>query len=577
MPQPNAPVSRVSTGCATTAVWRSERVLTAILLVVCAVTFFFGLGGLPILDRDEGLHAVTSKEMVLTGDWVTTKFNGRNFYDKPVFFNWLVALSFKALGFTEFAARLPAALLGLGCVLITYFLGRKMYDPLAGFLGGMILATSPMMIALSRSVVHDISLLFFITLALFCFYCAYAGEQRTRSNALYVFYAALGCAALSKGPIGLILPGTIILLFLALTKKLSFIKDLRLPVGAVIVLAVAAPWYILISLRNSDYVDYFVRLNFSYFFSSRVLHARPFYYYVPILFGGFSPWSFFLPFAIVAALRRTEKKLDERALFLILWCAVIYLFFSFASSKLGTYILPLFPAAALLVGVLWRQLLIAPSASLRKGFFYSFVPLVAIFLLALGYLHVAPPTILVQRYGLDHDIIKGVLYLIVGILGIALVSFLGRYHRTFFLAHAAVVILTMIPLYQKILPSMVPLRSSKIIAQKADGMLAPGEPLIFFDERRDSALFYTNRKGLFLKNPADLVRLLKSSNDKVAIVDEKQLQRFPVINSAAKIIAREGDALLMTARTDSESPALSALPDSQPRPSEQENINLRPL
>ena len=123
--------------------WKTEKALVLVLLAVCLTLFFFRLGSIPLFDRDEGLHAVTSKEMVLSGDWITTKFNGQNFYDKPVFFDWLVALSFEVLGFTELAARLPAALLGLGCVIVTYLLGRKMYNPVTGFLGGMILATSP--------------------------------------------------------------------------------------------------------------------------------------------------------------------------------------------------------------------------------------------------------------------------------------------------------------------------------------------------------------------------------------------------------------------------------------------------
>ena len=179
---------------------------------------------------------------------------------------------------------------------------------------------------------------------------------------------------LSKGPIGVILPGMIIALFLALTGKLRFLKEMQLGRGLVVFLAVAAPWYILISLRNSDYPDYFVKLNFSYFFSPKVAHARPLYYYLPILLGGFSPWSFFLPLAFIRALWRPFRKVDEGGLFLCLWFAVIFLFFSAASSKLGTYILPSFPAASLLVGILWHDLLETPTIKLRKGFLYSFFP-----------------------------------------------------------------------------------------------------------------------------------------------------------------------------------------------------------
>jgi hypothetical protein len=527
--------------------WKNEMLLVLVLLMVCLTLFFFRLGGMPLLDRDEGLHAVTSKEMVLTGDWVTTKFNGENFYDKPVFFNWLVALSFEALGFTELAARLPAAMLGLGCVLVTYLLGRKMYDPVAGFLSSAILATSPEFIILSRAVVHDISLAFFITLALFFFYLGFADEGR-RKLYLPFFYAALGCAVLSKGPVGVILPGVIIAVFLTLMGKLRFLKEMQIGRGLLVFLAVAAPWYILISLRNSDYLDYFVKLNFSYFFSPKVAHARPFYYYIPVLLGGFSPWSFFLPLAIIRALWRPLRRIDQRALFLSLWFAVIFLFFSAASSKLGTYILPSFPAASLLVGILWHELLKAPTDGLRKGFFYSFLPLVVIYSLGLVYLVITPPAMLMTRYGLDLRLIN---FLGVFLVGVSLIAFIlllyGRY-QAFFFVNAGLVISAILLFMVLILPAMIPFRSTKTLAIKMDALVPPGEPLVCFDSRRDTALFYTGRKGLFLHDYKQLIQYLISHKGSFAIVDEDNLRKFPILNKVAQIVEREGNAVLMTAR-----------------------------
>ena len=187
---------------------KEEYYAILVLCVLCLVVFFFQLGSHPLWDVDEGMHASTSKDMVLSGDWVTTRVNGKNFYDKTVLFNWFAALSFLVFGFTEFAARMPAALLGLGTVLVTYLLGRRLFGSRAGLLGGVILATSPEYIVLSRSVTHDISLAFFITLALFFFYAACSSQPHRRMN-LFLLYAALGFAVLAKGPIGLLLPGLI--------------------------------------------------------------------------------------------------------------------------------------------------------------------------------------------------------------------------------------------------------------------------------------------------------------------------------------------------------------------------------
>ena len=194
-----------------------------ILLLLGLTLFFFRLGSRPLWDTDEGMHAATSKDMVVTGDYITPRLNGEVFYDKPVLFNWLTAASLRVLGFTEFAARLPAAVLGLGTVLLTYFLGRRMFNAKVGLLGGVILATAIEFIILSRIVVHDIALVFSMTLALFACYCAFESENH-RTICLMIFYASLGLAILAKGPIGLLLPGLIVGLFLLLIRRLTFLK-----------------------------------------------------------------------------------------------------------------------------------------------------------------------------------------------------------------------------------------------------------------------------------------------------------------------------------------------------------------
>jgi 4-amino-4-deoxy-L-arabinose transferase-like glycosyltransferase len=177
--------------------------------MLCIVLFFFRLGSHALWDRDEGLQASTSKDMILNSNWITPTYNGENFYDKPALFNWFVAISFLIFGFTEFAARLPAAIFGWGGVIVTYYLGRKMFNAKTGFLSAVILATSAEYIVLSRVVVHDISLTFFTTLALAFFYIGYQNENKRRLKFL-LGYAALGLAALAKGPVGLLLPVMVI-------------------------------------------------------------------------------------------------------------------------------------------------------------------------------------------------------------------------------------------------------------------------------------------------------------------------------------------------------------------------------
>ncbi len=413
---------------------KEEYYAILVLCVLCLVVFFFQLGSHPLWDVDEGMHASTSKDMVLSGDWVTTRVNGKNFYDKTVLFNWFAALSFLVFGFTEFAARMPAALLGLGTVLVTYLLGRRLFGPRAGLLGGVVLATGPEFIVLSRSVMHDISLAFFITLALSFFFIAFSTGHRRGVN-LVLFYASLGFAVLAKGPIGLLLPGLIIGLFLLVKGRLAFLKEMSLGWGALVFLAVAAPWYVLISIRNEDYASYFfLKQNFGNFLSKvQAHHPEHFYYYVPVLLGGMLPWSFFVPLAVVRPLRQGLRNLDDGVLFLLLWFSVIFLFFSAANSKLATYILPAFPAVALLVGRLWHEMMTTTAAGLRKGIGWSLAPLPVLFLAATIYIMVKRPEArkLQTLYGMSLQDMSGLL--------IALT--VDPFHRASFLPYPEVLVL----------------------------------------------------------------------------------------------------------------------------------------
>jgi len=528
---------------------RNEIALVTILLLLCLTLLFFRLGARPLWNIDEGKHASTSKDMVLSGDWVTPTLNGKNFYDKPILYNWLAALSFILFGFTEFAARFPAALLGLGCVIITYLLGRRMFGPVVGFLGGVILATSPEYVILSRAVVHDISLVFFVTLALFSFYLAFTSEGH-RKRYVLLFYVSSGFAVLAKGPVGVVLPALIIGLFLILKGRLRFLKQMQIGLGTLVFLAVAAPWYILISLKNSDYAVYFfIQQNLMNFLASKIGHPQPFYYYIPFLLGGFFPWSFFLPLAFIRALRGRLKELDDRVLFLVLWFAAVFLFFSVASSKLPTYILPSFPAAALLVAGLWHDLISAPAPELRKGFFYSYVPIAAILPLALAYILINPPVHVASESGIDLFQIHVIAFTIVGIASLSFLMFLRKQYKAFFSLNAVMVVSGVMLFIVLLVPLINPYRSSKRLAQKLDVMTPPGEDLVFYRKLRDTALFYTNRRARILHLPSQLVEYMTSNKRAFCIIQKKDFQELDKLKEISRVLDQEGKDLLISTRT----------------------------
>jgi 4-amino-4-deoxy-L-arabinose transferase-like glycosyltransferase len=522
---------------------KNENFAILILIALCLTLFFFRLGARPIWDIDEGKHAATAKEMVLSGDWITPTFNGEPFYDKPVLFNWLGAIAFLVLGFTEFAARLPAAILSTACVLLTYLLGRKLANATIGLLGGAILATALEFAVLGRTIVHDISLVFFVTLALYLFYVGYKDSRHRKRNLLF-FYAAMGLAVLAKGPLGLALPAMVIGPYLIIERRLSFIKQMQIGWGILIFLAVAAPWYILISLKNPGYAEYFfVYQNLGSFGSGDPRHPGPFYYYVPVLFGGFFPWSCFLPMAIIYAVRKRYQAAREGASFLVIWISVIFVFFSFAGSKLPTYILPIFPPAALLTAYLWHELLKTATPQIRRGFLYSFLPVVIISIAALLYLWVRPLVQVEYETGITSKQMNLVALWLVGSIVVAGVFLAIRKDKAAFIAITLMVVTGLHFFLLVIVPSINPYRSTRELALRYDHLIPGNEKFTFYSRIKESALFYTGRRARVLENPVQLHNYLDSNKRVFCIITRK---RYSELRTPVYVVAQQGNKMLIS-------------------------------
>ncbi len=523
------------------------------LLVLCGVLFFVGLGNRPLWDGDEGLHASTSREMVESGDWVTPRVNGVAFFDKPAFFNWLVAASYKVFGFTEFASRLPAALLGTLIVLTTWFFGRRMYGATAGFLSAVALATSMQFIVLSRTVVHDIALCLFITLVMGCFFMAF--ERPTERGrwmlGVYVFSAL---AVLSKGPIGVLLPGLLLVVFLVFRKRLDFILKSRLITGTLVFLLIAVPWYVLIALRNQEFAEhFFLGQNVGYFFGGggEAGHPKPWYHHVPNLLGGFFPWSLFLPTALIVAFRRLRAGKRDADLYVLIWAVVVFVFFSMAESKLGTYIMPMFPACALLIGSLWPDLMFELKTSrIRMGVLIPLGFLAGLVLLVLLVFLVHPIAEWNQKYGVD---LMRVNLLAIIISFFAALAFALGWVRRYLAAFAAVAVIPVVAILfflYGIAPAINPYRTSRTLAFQLDLYLPEDERMVFFGEEFDSAYFYTGRQAIILEEPWELEALLASPDATYCIIDRRLLETFEQQPKPLHILGREGHKLLLSNRSE---------------------------
>ena len=348
-----------------------DRAAAIALFVGAAGLFFMGLGSLPLFDVDEAVFAEATREMIETGDWITPQYNGADRFDKPILFYWLMASAFAVFGVGEFGARFWSAAFGVALVAMLTIFGRRRMGSRVGFLSGLIAATSLEVIVLAHSAITDMILITFITGGMLALYAAVqAADAKAGARLAILGAAALGLAVLTKGPVGIVLPGLIVTIFLWLRGGMWDTAK-RLPWWrmAAVFLAIVAPWYLLeLHARGWAFVEgFFLKHNVRRFTGVISGHAGPFYYYVPVVAVGFFPWTALLVPAVrwawPSGWRGLRRPTDREALglFLLVWAGTVFVFFSLAGTKLPNYVASLFPPLALLTG-LWADRFVAGSA-----------------------------------------------------------------------------------------------------------------------------------------------------------------------------------------------------------------------
>ncbi|HEV2494486.1 MAG TPA: glycosyltransferase family 39 protein [Terriglobia bacterium] len=336
----------------------TPRQQLALVLVVAAVLFFVSLGSLPLVEPDEGRNAEVAREMLLTRDWITPHFDTLTYLDKPAMFFWLVAGSFRLCGVSEWAARLPSALAALGTTFLVWLLARRMFDERTGLRAGIVWAATPLVIAYARTVIFDMTLTFLVTAALVCFWFAEASGFSEPWLDVGMF-SAMGLATFEKGPVGFIIPLLSIGAYEVARRRLRDLGRLRWGIGLAVFFLTAAPWYVVISIRHPDYLHYAVwQETLLRYATAKSRRAGSLFYYAPVFFAGFMPWSFFLLFAAWNRLRKWRALRDDvhrAALFLLASALAPFIFFSLGRSKLPGYVLPAMVPLSILMGRVWKD------------------------------------------------------------------------------------------------------------------------------------------------------------------------------------------------------------------------------
>jgi 4-amino-4-deoxy-L-arabinose transferase-like glycosyltransferase len=289
--------------------------------------------------------------MAQSGDWVTPRLNGIKYFEKPPLQYWAGAVALEVFGVHDWAARLWTGLLALAGVALTFFAGRRLFGAAAGAAAAAILAGSPLFIVFGQINTLDMGVSVFLAAAVFAFAIAQAeGDERARRRWMIAGWVACALAVLSKGLIGIVLPAATVALYILIRRDWALLRRLELARGIPVFLAIAVPWFVVVSMRNPEFAHFFfVQEHFQRFTTKMHHRVQPAWFFIPVLALGVFPFLFIVAAAWPAALRRAAPGFSP-GLFLALWALVVFLFFSASGSKLPGYILPLFPALAVLAG-----------------------------------------------------------------------------------------------------------------------------------------------------------------------------------------------------------------------------------
>ena len=543
------------------------------LLLIGFLAFFWNLGSTGLIDETEPLFAEAARQMTVTGDWITPYFNDVTRFDKPPLIYWLMAIAYSTFGVNEFAARLPSALAGVALTSLCFYTlryfgelgtGKNEASPqtpsttppdkggdsqvlitntpssqwqlwLVACLGSAMVALNSLTLFFGRTGYSDMLLSICFGGALLTFFVGYAQPERPTVQARWylAFYVLMALAVLTKGPVGVVLPGLIIGSFLLYVGRArEVLREMRVVQGTLIFLAISVPWFILVILRNGEaYINSFFGFhNFERFTNVVNQHQGPVYFHVLVVLIGFAPWSIGLPSAIAninVFQRKHWQKAPRKAhlgLFALFWFAIVLGFFTLAVTKYFSYTLPLMPAAAILLALWWSEQIARGQIFHQSSWSLKITSVVSIiFFLALAGACLYSPNWLgddstmpnlglrISQSGLAH--IGAAIWGISAIAGLVLLL-CRQIHWLWgvkFLAFVAFLMFVIMPASAIIdTERQQPLRQ---IAESVVKVETPGEEVMMIANsfEKPSLVFYTKRPVTFLLRPSEAVPRIQNA------------------------------------------------------------------
>lgn len=520
------------------------------ILAASAFAFFFGLGRLGLLGPDEPRYAEVAREMVASGDYISTRLCGCLWFEKPALLYWISAVGYHLFGVNELAARAGTATAALATVALMYCALRSVGLARLGLAASLVLATSGIFIAYARVATPDMVFTATITAALFAGYGATKASGRRRLMSWVLCFAFMGLAVLAKGLAGIVLIVAILVLYFLMTGQLRSVRWRDCLIGLIVFVAVAGSWYVPVTLRHGwPFIEeFFIRHHFERYTSNEFGHPQPFYFFFLVAIAGALPWTFLLipAAARLRSLKPQESMQDSLMILAWLWVAVPLVFFSFSESKLPGYILPVAPGLAVIAGAeierLWRG---DRSPALRAVEWVTALTLVLMGIAFVVYLQRESIGVAGWRAALE--------WLPLVIAFVAVVALATARSRAFVMSAAAVVMSLILAAVILLFPKLGDEVSLKALSLEAAAALRPGEKIGFYLKKEFAPVFYAEGRVLcepkrgttfYALHQDMLASALEPEPSLIVITDSHWLQglqndrRF-----TTEYIAARGDAL----------------------------------
>ncbi|WAC08921.1 MAG: glycosyltransferase family 39 protein [Thermodesulfobacteriota bacterium] len=509
----------------------SSRGNVVFLIIVASLIFFLNLNGWDLWNPDEPRYAQVAQEMRATGDWTLPHLNSEIYSEKPPLFFWLIAsFSFLTGGVDEISARLPSALAALGCIMLTFFIGKRLFDQKAGFFAALGLLTSVEFFWLGRRANIDMALCFWVTLTITFFLLGLQEEKRSRSFYL-IPYVVMGIGVLTKGPVGFLLPFLTMVVYLTAIKNFRHFKKLEIPWGLVIFILIISAWLIPACVQGGEaYTQKILFRQNIERFADTWTHQQPFYYYLEVFPAGFIPWIVLLPGALLWGFSKDQREHRLNFYFPLCWFLTIFIFFSLSTSKRELYLLPLYPAASLLLGGFISSFISSPEREgmVSKLLLFPFYVLGGIFILG-GIGVCIFPFIKTPVSGLLRFFPHLIIFMVLFLAGGYLILFFIRKNKVTasFLTIVLIMVVGFLGAIEVVLPGVNPLKSAKPMCQSIIRHLPKDKEIVAYGLKLAPFNFYTGLNKIEeLKTNEELMLAFNSPSVGLILLGENSFIRL---------------------------------------------------